>query len=560
MADESTINHPPGQRPAAGVGRRTLNKAREAIEGAVYGTALYRVSLRGKRPEALVFSPTDPWPCDSALGAALNDSSFTFAGQTVTAGTAAPWHPEGASIRWLEAMHGFHWLRHMATAGGPETRDRIHSLVTDWIEAQGEWHPLTWRADVLGRRLVAWLCHSSLLLSGAGRQSAEAILISLAEQARHLGRVATAGPDGAARIAAVKGLVFAALCLPGDDRRLAQALRLLEQEMARQVRADGGHVSRSPAVQLTVFRDLVELRGVIMAGRQPVPTLLQTTIDRMAPIVRFFRHGDGSLALFNDSNEGDPALIDIALALGDAPGQPPLSAPHSGFERLVTRRTLVITDVGAPGPLAAPHTHGGTLSFEMSVDGHRLIVNCGAHGGSDPGWRQAQRATAAHSTATVEDADSVVIADDGNMEHGPERVVATRLEDGGATWIDASHDGFVNDFGISHRRRLYLAADGNSLRGEDTLSGRGRAGRFTIRFHLHPTVKASLVADGTGALLRLPGGEGWRMRSSGAILVIADSIYLGHQGAHSRSEQVVLSGPLKGGVTTVKWALSRIGS
>jgi uncharacterized heparinase superfamily protein len=555
VADESTIN-----RPTAGVGRRTLDKAREAIEGAVYGTALYRVSLRGKRPEALVFSPTDPWPGDSALGAALNDGSFTFAGQTVTAGTAAPWHPEGASTGWLEAMHGFHWLRHMATAGGPETRDRIHGLVTDWIAAQGDWHPLTWRADVLGRRLVAWLCHSSLLLSGAGRQSAEAILTSLAEQARHLSRVATAGPDGAARIAAVKGLVFAALCLPGDDRRLAQALHLLEQEMARQIRADGGHVSRSPAVQLKVFRDLVELRGVIMAGRQPVPTLLQTTIDRMAPIVRFFRHGDGGLALFNETNEGDPALIDVALALGDAPGQPPLSAPHSGFERLVARRTLVITDVGAPGPLAAPHAHGGTLSFEMSIDGHRLIVNCGAHGGSDPGWRQAQRATAAHSTAAVEDADSVVIDDDGNMEHGPERVVATRLEDEGATWVDASHDGFVIDFGISHRRRLYLAADGDSLRGEDTLSGRGSAGRFTIRFHLHPTVKASLVADGTGALLRLPGGEGWRMRSSGAMLVIADSVYLGHQGAHSRSEQIVLSGPLKGGVTTVKWALSRIGS
>ena len=554
MTDESTMS-----RPAAGVGRRTLDKAREALEGAVYGTALYRVSLRGKRPKALVFGPTDPWPGDADQGAALNAGTYSFAGQTVTAGAATPWNPDGASAAWLEAMHGFHWLRHMAAAGGSETRDRIHDLVTDWIEAQGEWDPLTWRADVLGRRLVAWLCHSSLLLSGAGRQSAEAILSSLAEQARHLSRVATAGPDGAPRMAAVKGLIFAALCLPGDDNRLVHALRLLEQEMARQIRADGGHVSRSPAVQLAVFRDLVELRGVILAGRQPVPTLLQTAIDRMAPIVRFFRHGDGGLALFNDSNEGDPALIDVALALGDAPGQPPLSAPHSGFERLVARRTLVITDVGAPGPLAGPHAHGGTLSFEMSVDGHRLIVNCGAHGGSDPGWRQAQRATAAHSTAAVEDADSVAVDHDGIIEHGPERVVATRLEDEGATWVDASHDGFVEDFGISHRRRLYLAADGDSLRGEDILSGRGSAGRFTIRFHLHPTVKASLVADGTGALLRLPGGEGWRMRSSGAMLVIADSIYLGHAGAHSRSEQIVLSGPLKGGVTTVKWALSRIG-
>ena len=553
MADESVISHP------LGTGRRALDRAREAIEGALYGTALYRVSLRGRRPEALTFGPSDPWPGDSGRGAALSGGAFAFAGQSVSAGQAPPWNPEGASVEWLEAMHGFQWLRHMAAAGGAETRDRVHGLVTDWIGSSGAWHPLTWRADVLGRRLVAWFSHSSLLLGGAGRHSAEAILTSLAEQARHLGRVATAGPDGAPRIAAVKGLVFAALCLPGDDRRLAQALRLLEHEIDRQIRADGGHAARSPAVQLAVFRDLVELRGVMMAARRPVPTMVRTAIDRMAPLLRFFRHGDGGLALFNDSTEGDPALIDVALALGDAPGQPPLSAPHSGFERLVARRTLVITDVGAPGPLAAPHAHGGTLSFEMSVDGQRMIVNCGAHGGSDPAWRQAQRATAAHSTAAVEDADSLALDEDGNFGHCPARVVATRLEDEGATWIDASHDGFTADYGVSHRRRLYLAADGDSLRGEDTLSGRG-AGRFTIRFHLHPTVKASLVADGTGALLRLPGGEGWRMRSSGAMLVIADSIYLGsHAVGHSRSEQIVLSGPLKGGVTTVKWALSRIG-
>ncbi|MFP6744426.1 MAG: heparinase II/III family protein [Alphaproteobacteria bacterium] len=551
MVDEPTIDRP------ARTGRRTLDRAREAIESAVYGTALYRVSLRGKRPEALTFGPTDPWPGDANQGQALNDGCYAFAGQAVTAGPA-PWNPEGASAAWLEAMHGFQWLRHMAAAGGAETCDRVHGLVTDWIAAQGEWDPLTWRSDVLGRRLVAWLSHSTLLLGGAGRQSAEAILTSLAEQARHLGRVATAGPDGAPRIAAVKGLVFAALCLPGDDRRLVQALHLLDHEVGRQIHADGGHASRSPAVQLSVFRDLVELRGVVMAARQPVPTMLQTAIDRMAPVVRFFRHGDGGLTLFNDSTESDPALIDVALALGDAPGQPPLSAPHTGFERMVARRTLVITDVGAPGPLAAPHAHGGTLSFEMSIDGHRLVVNCGAHGGSDSDWRQAQRATAAHSTAAVENADSLPLDQDGNFDHCPGQVDATRQEDEGATWIDASHDGFVADYGISHRRRLYLAADGDSLRGEDTLSGHG-AGRFTIRFHLHPTVKASLVADGTGALLRLPGGEGWRMRSSGAMLVIADSIYLGHAGAHSRSEQIVLSGPLQGGVTTVKWALSRIG-
>ena len=136
-------------------------------------------------------------------------------------------------------------------------------------------------------------------------------------------------------------------------------------------------------------------------------------------------------------------------------------------------------------------------------------------------------------------------------------MISKRLEDGGNIWVDATHDGYRDIFGMTHRRRLYLTADGDNLRGEDILSGGDRVARFTIRFHLHPDVKASLTADGAGALLQLANGEGWRMRTGGAALVIADSVYLGRAGEVSRTEQIVLSGQLKGGATTIKWALSK---
>ncbi len=548
----------PQERVTGGIGRRGLDKARETLEAALYGTALYRVSLRGKRPEALAFGPVDPWSGDAVRGAALLAGDYRFAGVTVSAVTAPPWRPEGASRRWLEALHGFDWLRDLEMLNSAEARRLGRQLAADWIEHCGEWDELTWRPDVLGRRLVAWLSHSGLLLAEADRAGAEALLGSLGEQARHLSRVAASGPDGAARLGAIKGLLFAALCLPGDDARLAQGLRLLEHELERQILADGGHVSRSPQVQLDVFGDLVELRGLLAAARKPACEALRTAIDRMAPMLRFFRHGDGGLALFNGSCEQDPALIDRALALGEAGGKAPSSAPHSGFERLRAYRTLIITDVGAPTALSAACAHGGTLSFEMSVEGQRMIVNCGAHGGGDDGWHDAMRATAAHSTAVIDDCNMLEHLEDGALGRRPKRVVRNRLEDGGNIWIDASHDGYRELFGLTHRRRLYLSAEGDSLRGEDILSGIGEAQRFTIRFHLHPNVKASLTADGTGALLRLPSGVGWRMHSAGAALVIADSVYLGDGGKSSRCEQIVLSGPIKSGANTVKWALSRV--
>jgi uncharacterized heparinase superfamily protein len=116
-------------------------------------------------------------------------------------------------------------------------------------------------------------------------------------------------------------------------------------------------------------------------------------------------------------------------------------------------------------------------------------------------------------------------------------------------------------FGLIHRRRLFLDPDGDDLRGEDVLSGKGRgdhAPRFAIRFHLHPRVQAALNQQG-GALLRLPSGLGWRFRASGGELELGDSIYLGKRGEMRRSHQLVLRGTVGAGETVIKWALQREG-
>ncbi len=88
---------------------------------------------------------------------------------------------------------------------------------------------------------------------------------------------------------------------------------MLEAQILRDVLADGGHVSRSPAVQLSLLRDLTDIRAALLDARQEVPESHQTAIDRMAPMLRFFRHGDGGLALFNGSDEDEGWLIDVAL-------------------------------------------------------------------------------------------------------------------------------------------------------------------------------------------------------------------------------------------------------
>ena len=118
----------------------------------------------------------------------------------------------------------------------------------------------------------------------------------------------------------------------------------------------------------------------------------------MAPMLRFFRHGDGGLALFNGAWEGDRTLIDLVLARSGSSESAPTMALASGFQRLAAGTSLVIADAGSPpGRGMDGIAHAGTLSFEMSAAHERLIVNCGTYPGAPRDWRHFMRYTAAHS-------------------------------------------------------------------------------------------------------------------------------------------------------------------
>jgi len=361
---------------------------------------------------------------------------------------------------------------------------------------------------------------------------------------------------GAARLRALKGLVAGMAALGNSPTRLSRVLRTFEREIAAQLLRDGGHASRSPSVQMQVLQDLIDTRTVLRLARIAVPAGIQEAIDRMAPMLRLFRHGDRRLALFNDGLEEDGVLIDLVLTRSEARGRAPVQAAESAFQRLQAGKSLVLVDTGRPPPHGFDaHAHAGVLSFELSCERERIIVNCGAYRGIKRGWDQASRASAAHSVLVVADTNAVEIRADGTIGRSPASVTCERAEQDGQQWISATHDGYRQRFGLTYTRQLFLAADGEDLRGEDRLAGRPGAG-FAVRFHLHPSVQAELTEDGAAAVLRLPSGNAWRLRASGAEMSLGESVYLG-SGEARKTQQVILSGKVGDEGAAIRWAIRR---
>ncbi len=542
-------------------GLRRLTVRRLAYAGAAlwFNGLFYRRTLGGRRARGLAFAPQESWPGDARRGVAILRNEYVFAGYAETEPETL-WRARSATDDWLAALHSFDWLRDLRAVGGETARRRGRDLVIDWLKREDRWRPVSWRPDVLAQRLANWLTYAEYLLPPDEETDARPFLRSLARQSNHLRRVAGLLDPGVERLVVLRGLVYAGVCIAEQARRLPRWLDLLSAEIDAQVATDGGHLTRSPAVQFAILRHLVELRTLLRDSGIETPQAVQNAIDRMAPMVRFFRHGDGGLALFNDTNEDENWLIDIVLSRAGARGKPPAEAPHMGFQRMMANRTLVLMDTGPAAPAGFDaQAHAGTLSFEMSVGRQRLIVNCGAYVGAREDWRIAQRTTAAHSTMTIDDLNSAEILGGKVIGVRPRLADAAHREADGSFWIDAGIAEYCGISGLGHRRRLYLSSNGGDLRGEDTIVCKGNH-RFAVRFHLHPSVTASLAQNAESVLLRLGDGGGWRLRATGGVASLQESVYLGLRGEPRRTEQVVVSGALQGGEAQVKWALTRLGA
>lgn len=530
----------------------------EGLKESLYNSRLYDLTLNSKVPDSIRGTPVDPWPANADKARALLDGFFPYHGRKIPLAENV-WDKNWAGPGARAALNGFGWLNHLRFLGTAKAADMAASLCQSWLKSNDHWDVETWRGDVLGRRLAAWFVNFSFITGQADIDLRRNLLKSAARQEKHLARTLHDQPRNSSRITALKGMIYCGVCLPGQEDRLNAGLAALAKELTQQVHPDGGHFERCPSLQLDILKDLIDIRELLILAQVEMPEALQNAIDRMAPMLRGYRHGDGKLALFNDGKEEDAALIDMALTKSEVRARAPSNAPHTGYQRMNAGRALIIMDTGKPPPQGSDRkAHLGTLGFEFSIGKTRLIVNCGAHREDSPVWHQALRATAAHSTLTIDDTNTIEVLDNGSLADNLTEVTSLRREADGNIWLETGHNGYQKLFGCHHRRNLYLSASGEDLRGEDIIEGTGGK-TYAIRFHLHPAIKASRIQDGSGILIQLPDGAGWRFITNGQQLSLEESIYFGDSDDPRRSEQIVITGTLNGDGARAKWAFSKIG-
>lgn len=548
--------------------RGAINAIRRQARAALHSSALWQRSLGGPAPDRLLVCPQSLFPKSPAEAELMLMGRYRLPGGEVTARDGSPFFVTPPSDLWAESLHGFHWLRHFEAGGAEPFQDHLRQLMAHWLRTCGDWHPVGWRPHVVARRLMTWSSFGRFLFANADILFRARMLLSMARQARHLARTAHLAPPGLPRLTAAIGLVQSGVCLPDGDARLSRGLNLLAVELSGQILPDGGHVSRNPEALLEAASDLLSLVDAMTQRELVVPVTIRRALDRMMPMIRFMRHPDGGLWLFNGASEGPGGWADALLLHDTARSRPIAQAPQSGYQKMQGGDVVVVVDAGrAPPPDHAGEAHAGSLAFEFAVGADRLVVNAGASRTKGPDWQDAMRATAAHSTLVVDDQSSAHVIPPGwgrsllgsRLVEAPAQVRARRRETEEGVTLSLSHDGYAPGFGVTHERLLQLQHDGTALDGEDRLvpSPDHDLPPFAVRFHLHPAVR---VVQQAGAVdLMPPGGSTWRFTTDGT-LEVAESVYLGQPGQIRKSMQLVVTEAPGHHTGQVKWTLRRLGA
>lgn len=533
--------------------------------------------LFGHRANGLGIAVVDLHVGDAKKADKIYQGKFNFAGRSVERKRTGIFVEKQGNENWRHELLGFGWLADMQAAGRELSRVQSRALISEWISIGGDTFfarrfSNNFSSEILANRLIAFACHSPFFLKGASQAFCDRFFASVSRQVKLAYSRSYSEPNELKRLHIHIALAYACLAFSGFEPLRKKVFTRLSSELDKQIFGDGGHISRNPQTLRDLLALLVPLRTGLESSQMEVPAPFNHALERMLPALRFFTCPDGGLSVFNGVNDTRPGLVRRILETDNVNGRPLAHAPHSGYARLQQGKSSLMIDVGSTvADTLTSATSNGLFAMEFCDGSSRLVTNCGAIKYGDEHWQSASRSPQANSgvclarTGVGKQISNKLVK---TLFGGPLLLGSVNVEteldtQRQGTLFSARHDGYANRFGICHTRQLFLSANGFDLRGKDMFALDEQGGDimknvpFEIRFHLHPSVSATISRDGASAVLMLANKTGWRFNARGAQLRLEESVYLPQDGRIRKTVQLLLAADIPS-VRQVQWAFKRI--
>jgi uncharacterized heparinase superfamily protein len=412
----------------------------------------------------------------------------------------ADWPSEATPEKlWRYNLNYFSWLFSQIPEHKMDQKTQLF-LILDWIEKNVSARSETWEPYVISKRLVNWskwlTTHKNLV-----EPVRNCICRSIFSQLKRLSQDIEYHNQANHLFENLSSMLIASLFLLEENFKfeatLAAMARKASNELLLQLEEqffpDGGHYERSPmyhSEMLETITSITESSEIALKNDKIKQfDALHSSLDELLELcaekkvlakdwLENLTHPDGFVAQFNDC-----AQIK-GIRLNKMPGEKALNylLTRSGFFVRRNTRMYFALSCKEPSPSFQPgHTHCDILSYELSIDGLRCIVDTGCGSYQNQTVRQHCRTTSSHNVPLIELSEQSDIW--GAFRIGKRARVVLQDYDSQKGLLTVE---FIDQYEQKFRREVIFA--NQSIKIRDRMFNRRITGTFCSNIHLHPEI------------------------------------------------------------------------
>ena len=468
------------------------------------------------------------------------------------------WDNKNLKEKDYKNLNSFFWLFSLDLKS---SKKDTQNIILQWIDKNHRYNSKSWEFDIMAKRIIAWTSNSRLTYEESDSNYKNNFNLIIKKQINHLINEIEGSKWVDDKMIGCAAIILSGLSYQDNEGHLKIGLNLLRKLVKYSFDNDGFPRSRSIRQLCFYLKYFILIREWFKESQSEIPDVINENIYYLGQAYALTWQDNKIDLLFNGNHETNNIDFDHYLKkLGYSFKNQ--NNELGGYAALNNKNISLIMDVGSsPEKKFSANYQAGALSFEIISNGKKLICNSGYFQNHNHELNELSKSTAIHSTLILDDRSSCKFnkSKSSKITHGLKILKKDIIFEKNYWKINASHDGYLKQYGIVHEREIEFYPEQKKFIGHDKIISKNsfKNLKFEIRFHLEPNIKTMKTQDNKSILIDLD-GEGWKFNSDQNNMNIDNGLYFGRKDTFIDNQNIVISGMTNEENQTIKWEITKL--
>jgi uncharacterized heparinase superfamily protein len=471
------------------------------------------------------------------------------------------WDNQNLKEKDYKNLNSFFWLFSLDLKS---SKKNTQDIILQWIDKNYRYNSKSWEVDIVAKRIIAWTSNSKLTYEDGSSEYKDKFNSVVKKQINHLINEIERSEWVDDKMIGCAAIILAGLSYQDkDDYYLNTGFSLLKKLVKFSLDNNGFPKSRNIRQLNFYLKYFILIREWLKESQSEIPDFINENIYHLGQAYAFSWQNNKVDLLFNGNHESHNIDFDYYLKRHGYSFKNQ-NNELGGYAILNNKKTTLAVDIGSsPDKKFSSNYQSGALSFEIISNGKKLICNSGYFQDYNHQLNQLSKSTAIHSALTLDDSSSCKFNkkknENSKVSQGVKIIKKNIVFEKNYWKINATHDGYLRQYGILHDREIEFYPEQIKFIGQDKIIFKNKIKnlKFEIRFHIEPSIKIMKTQDNKSIFIDL-NGEGWKFNSDNNTMNIDKGLYFGKKNSFVDNQNIVISGMTNDENQTIKWEITKL--